>query len=419
MERTAAVFAAILVTLAAVPASGAAAAATAQSSAYAGTHVTFDAETNAVTNYTVGGATVFDSLRVESAGSAQSEASAGADADLDADASAVTDVAGSAVSVSATAETRATVTTESGAEMRVHDTPNGNLVLASDDGAQALRANVSDGASVSEDGEARVVVENGDTTSVFVAVGNASVARNDDGDVSAHVGDDGRLVLRTYGESDERTESDEQAEQLIADGTATAELYVMGGANATTEIVQYGGNTTVEVAERTNETVTVTVERSVSEGAVVLTSVSDEAVAAGDSLAVSVDGEAAAHVESASELRTAANGGEQSAYMVTESSAEADAATDVYVALNHFSERTVTMTSESDGSAETTGTTETADGDDSAETAESATDEETDTETDASSETSGTQTSTSAPGFGVTAALAALAGAALVAVRRR
>lgn len=418
MKRAVAVFAAMLVVAAVVPASGAAAATQEQNDAYAGTHVAFDARADAVTNYTVGGATVFDSLRVESAGSGSSDGSTegGLGTDIGASLSAAADVSGSAISLStsANAEAAATVTAESGATLRVHDTPNGNLVVASNDGAQVLRANVSDGATASTAGDSRVVVESGDATGVFVAVGNASVTTSDDGDVVARVGEDGRIVLRAYGEGEERTESDREAEELIADGTATAELYLSGEAGEeSASVVRYDGNTTVTVAERSAEGATFAVERSVSEGAVVLASVSGAAANGSDSLEVTVDGEAAARVESASELRAAANGGERSAYAIADGGAEADASTDVYVALNHFSERTVTMRSAGDASSTTTaettddaGTTETtaADGEETASSAENENE---------------TETASSMPGFGATATLVALAGAALVAARRR
>ncbi|WP_363467664.1 PGF-CTERM sorting domain-containing protein [Halogeometricum borinquense] len=428
MKRIIALMAATLVIAAAVPATGAAAAADAQSSAYTGTHVEFDTESNAVTNYSVGGTMMLDSLRVESA-----ESSGDTGIDVDASVSTEADIAGSSLSISATAEASADVTTESGATLTAHDTPNGNLVVTGTE-SQVVRANVSEDATVTEDGEARVVVENGNTTGVFIAVGNASVAKNDDGDVSARVESDGRVVFRSYGENEERTENDREAERLVANGTATAEVYVTDeGDNRSSEVVHYGSNTTVNVTEQSTETVNITVERAVSEGAVVLTSVSEKALNASDSLEVTVDGQAAAEVESTSELRTAADGGNQSAYMIADGSADADAETDVYIALNHFSERKVTMQSADNESTTTETATESTETETNT-TATESTDTETETDTDStattSDDTSATEnesatehgsetTESSTPGFGVTAALVALAGSALLIARRR
>lgn len=427
MRRVVALVATLLITAALVPATGVVGAdAENTDSAYAGTHVAFDASTDAVTNYSLGGTTVLESVRVDAGGSGDADTEVGVGAS--ASTSAATGVVGSAVSLSATAETRATVTTESGATLTAHDTANGNLVVTGE-GSQVLRANVSEGAAVSEEGDARVVVENGDTTGVFIAVGNASVARTDDGDVSARVDGDGRVVFRAYGEGDERNQSDREAERLVSDGTATAEVYVTNdGGDSAAEVVRYDDNTTVELRERADGNVTVAVERSVEEGAVVLTSVSERLVSAGESLSVTVDGEAAAEVDAASELRTAADGDDGAAYMVADGSADADAdaAADVYVALDHFSERSVTMQSDDGSTAtetdrtETETRTESADGETATEGTESdstaATTE--DAALDAESEPA-TTTGSEMPGFGATAALVAVVGGALVAARRR
>jgi PGF-CTERM protein len=403
--------AAMLVVAAVAPAGGAAAAAAqadGNASAYAGTHVSFDLASNAVTNYTVGGVEMVESIRVGAAGDSSTSGSAGLLADTSL--SVATDLLGTSVSVTARAETTATLKTESGATLAAHDNPRGSLVVTSGNGSQVLYANVSGDASASNEGDARVVVERDGATGVFIAVGNASVGVTDEGDVSARVGEDGRIVFRTY--TDGRTESDRRAEALIANGTATAQVYV-GAQNGstTTDVVRYGSNTTVEVTERADGTVTMTVERPVHNGTVVLTSVSDSVLDASGDLTVSVDGEAAARTSSYAALRSATNGGDQSAYLVVEESADAsaDARTNVYVALNHFSERTVTM--QSSNSTGETSTTETSDG------GETTDGEEADGET-ADGGSGGESTSTSAPGFGVTASLAALVGAALVAVRR-
>lgn len=370
-----------------------------------------------MTNYSVDGAVMMDSLRVEAA--SESESSGSASLSVGADAG------GSTVSVTATAAANATVETESGATLRAHDTPKGSLVVESGNGTQVVRANVSDGAAASAEGDSRVVVERENATGVFVAVGNASVNVTDSGDVSARVEEDGRVVFRAY--AGERTESDERAEAFIADGTATAQVYV-GEQNGsrTTDVVNYGSNTTVEFEESADGNVTVTVERPVRDGTVVLTSVSDAVVDSAGGLNVSVDGEAAAEASSYAELRSAADGGDRSAFLVANESADAsaDAQTDVYVALNHFSERTVTMQSENETGEASTETADATATDESSETAAETTEaseETTDaTESSDASETGhGEETSsTSAPGFGAAVSVVALIGAALAALRR-
>lgn len=87
----------------------------------------------------------------------------------------------------------------------------------------------------------------------------------------------------------------------------------------------------------------VTVDRAASEGKIVIASVSENALEAADTLEVMVDGEAVVEASSQSELE-GAFGSDESRYMVV-GGGSAEATTKVLVAVNHFSERTITMTS--------------------------------------------------------------------------
>ncbi|WP_416838666.1 PGF-CTERM sorting domain-containing protein [Haloferax sp. DFSO52] len=397
MKRIAVVLAVLLVTAAVPVGSVTAQQSNTDASAYAGTHVSFDTEANALTNYTVDGTTVVESVETSS----KADASVGLDVAL----SAVTDIDASGLSLSSTSETNATVSAESGATLRAHDNPKGTLVVAAGDESQYVTANLSADASAEQEGDSRVVVENDGRQGAFIVVGDGSVTVNDDGNVTADLSEDARLVFRSY--SGERTDDDKQTEELIASGEAAAEVYVMQeGGETTMDAVHYGENTTVEMTEQTEETVTVTIDRSVNQGTVVVTSVSEEALEATDNLSVMVDGEAAMKAESYTELQSAANGGDTSKYLVQETSAEGEA--NVLVAVNHFSERQVTMS-----------------GDDSSSTSGESSETESDTDATESDETTSgeeaadtTTSSTSAPGFGAGLTVVALAGAALIARRR-
>lgn len=92
-----------------------------------------------------------------------------------------------------------------------------------------------------------------------------------------------------------------------------------------------------------------TAERSQSEGKVIITTLSQGAFGAAENAEVTVDGEAAAKASSYSELRSATEGGEQSWYLVRQQSS-AEASGEVLVAVNHFSERSVAVTSGDDSS---------------------------------------------------------------------
>ncbi|WP_233560688.1 PGF-CTERM sorting domain-containing protein [Halobellus sp. Atlit-38R] len=382
-------------------------AATSSQKAYAGTNVSFDTTSNAVVDYAVDGETVMQSVKVQSQSETESSGSLSADVEL----SAASDIAGAAVSLDAKSETSASMSTDSGATLRAHDNERGVLTVRAGDDSQYVAVNLSSSAEAASQSSERVVVTTEDgTEGVFLVVGDGELTVNEQGNVSASLEGDSKLAFRSYPEG--RTEDDEQQEQLITSGQAAAEVYVMqqseSGSEAVADVVQYGDNTTVEVTQQSEGTVRMTAERSEHQGKVVITSVSEEVVDATNDVQVTVDGEAAARASSYSALQSAIDGGDTSKFLVRQQ-ASADASASVLVAVNHFSERQITMTeSDTTSSGTAATTTET----DSTTTASETTDEQTAAQTDEST------SSTSSPGFGVTVALAALIGVALYAARQ-
>ena len=364
--------------------------------AYSGAFVEFDTTGAVVSDYAVDGSVVVENVTMQSA----SEAEGGLGAGL----SSVTSLDGSGLSVDSRAGV-AVVSSESGAEMEAHDNQRGVVQISADGESQVVHASV-DGEARSE-GDNRVVVSGNDgTQGAFFVVGDGEATVNEEGDVVARVDSDSQLVYRQYNE--ERSDEDEKQERMIQNGTATAEVYVHSAAesggeaeNEGTSVVEYGQDTTVEVQERSESRINMTVERTESQGKVIITTVSESAVENARSLEVYVDGEAATRVDSYSRVQQATQDGDNSRYLVRQSSS-AEAATDVVIGINQFSERQVSMQSTDDGGE----MTETEDG--------SMDDEMTETEdgsTDDGSDGDGA-------GFGIIAALVALA-ATLVAVRSR
>jgi len=400
MKRIAAILTVLLVS-AVAPVS--AAAGSADQQAYAQTHVSFDTQSNAVVDYTVGGTETIDAVRVQSQSSAESSLGASGSADLEA----VTALVGAALSVDTTADAHASMTTDSGATIEAHDNGHGSLVVTADEQPQYVALNLSGDASAEQASQERVVftAEDG-TTSTAMVVGEGNVTVTESGNLTASVEEDSRLVVRSYAGS--RTEADETEEELIVNGTAAASVYVMEqGGEAVTDVVTYSGDTTVEVSERAEGQVTMTAERSASDGRVVLTHVSESTFESAEDVQVAVDGEAAVQASSYAEIRQATNGGDTSKYMVqSANSASASAQSEVVVGINHFSTREVTM-SDSSGSSDDGNS---ADGDDS---------DGDSSDGGASEGGSNDTTAGNGPGFGVFAAVLALLGAALLVGRRR
>ncbi|WP_435180937.1 PGF-CTERM sorting domain-containing protein [Halorussus sp. AFM4] len=442
MKRVATALLVLVVTASIAPASVAAGidsetAGQASGDAYAGTHVSFDTAASAVTDYAVDGETMLSSVKVQSA----SQTESGGLVDVGASLSAVTEIEGAGLSLGATTETRARVAAggESNATITAHDNGNGVLVVAAGDESDYVVANLSADAEASAESDAQVEVTTANgTEGTFLVVGEGNVTVNDDGDVSANLGQDGRLVFRAY--PDGKDDVDEKQEALIAEGEAKAEAHVMvenasAGANETGQVVvdtvSYGQNTTVEAAQTAEGEVTLTVNRTTHEGTVLVTSVSERALNATGDLTVTVDGEAAVEASTYTQLKSAV-GSDQSRYMV-ESAGGAEASADVLVAVNHFSERTVSM--QSADADETTRTT--TDGGDGTSTGDATTTDDGadgqtttagDGETTTASDESDAETTTvvdettdngaGLPGFTATAAVVALVGAALLARTR-
>ncbi|WP_226022467.1 hypothetical protein [Halomicrobium salinisoli] len=414
MTRTLAsiAIAAALVLAGALPATGAAMGAQ-QSEGYAGAHVSFETSNDAVVDYGVGGETVLESVAVNSQSAVESDAGVGVDVGL----SAMSDIAGAALSLGARTETSATVTADSGAELTAHDNPRGILVVSAGNGSQYVTANVSSGAEASAESDQRVVVNRDDgRDGAFLVVGNGSVQVNDGGNVSASLSEDAQLVFRSY--ESEREADDEQQERMIVNGTATAEAYVTqsgeDGSELAADAVEYGNDTRVNVTSYGEGAVNVTAERTQHEGRVIITTVSEQVLDATENLSVRVDGEAAAEASSYGELESAIEEGNESRFLVRQG-ASADASADVLVAVNHFSERQITMTDDSTNESETTENgTETATADGTEESTEGDDAETTDDE----STPEPTPTAGDGPGFGLVAALVAAGLLGLAATRR-
>ena len=384
----------LLVASSAVPI-GATTAAAQQGEAYAGSHVEFETTNEAIVDYSVNGNTVFQSVKVQSQSTAENQGSVRAGVGL----SAVTNITGAALSLDSQTEVSATVTAENGATMEPHDNSRGILVVRSGGDSQYVTVNVSSSSQAENEGDQRVVVSSDDgTQGTFIVVGDGEVTVNEQGNVSADLKSDDKLVFRSYSEG--RTEEDEQKEQLISDGQAAAEVYVMEsseqGNEFAADVVQYSEDTTVEVTQQSEGTVRMTADRSQEQGKIIITSVSEQAINSVEDLQVTVDGEAAAEASSYSDLESAI-GSDSSKFLVHQQSS-AQASADVLVAVNQFSTREITMSGDgddSDGSG--TDGTDGSDGDGGQET-----------------------TDADGPGFGPIAALIALvAVAAFAAARRR
>lgn len=387
MRISALIVATVLLTSVAVPAAVGGAVAQ-NSDAHAGTHVSFDVESNALVDYAVDGDTLFEEVTVQS----ESESDVG----VGVDARSASEVEGAGLSVASETEASVRIESEGESEMTAHDNERGHLVVNAGSGETVVGVETSGETEAESDGD-RVVVDSGETTGTFLVVGEGEVTVDDEGDVVAELEDDSQLVFRSNG--NERDDDDREQEEMIESGDSVAELHVFErDGERVVDAVQYSSDTTIEAAQQSEGYVELTVERTTDEGTVLITSVSDEVVENAEDLEIRVDGEATADAESYSELRSTANGDDGSSAMVT-NTASTESSADVLVAIDGFSERTVELDENGDDSESGDGNDSSGDG-------------------DAGDDTDG-ETGDDAPGFGVTAALVALLSAAFVGLRKR
>lgn len=357
-----------------------------QAESHNGSNVEFQTTDNAVVDYRVNGAVLVDSVKTEARDAVEQRRGV----DVGASVSSNVRVRGSDISTAARTKTRTSLQTGSGATMRAHDSNRGNLLVRATEGGQIVELNVSADVRAEQASDRRAVVTHTDgTQGVVVVVGDGTVMVNDDGNVVADVADDSALVYRQYGS--ERSEDERAQERMIADGTAAAEVYVTtssdGDNQPAADVVQYQQDTAVAVEMVNDTAIEMTANRSEADGRVVISSVSEAAFDTTGEVSVTVDGKAATRAESTTDLRTAADGGNNSAFMIR-SATTAAASSDVIIAINHFSDREMTVSSD-EGDTTTSGTDD------------------------------GSTTGEEAPGFGVLASFVALVSAALIAMSCR
>ncbi len=407
----------VVTAVAAVLAVGAAAASASaqQADGYAGAHLSFDTTDNAVVDYQVDGVELFSSAEVEARTDAEERGAGGVGVGVGAgvDLGAVSGIAGANIEATAEARTSANVEFQGSASLSAHDNSNAVLVLEAGGEEQLVEVEVPADAEAEARSDVVVSTEKDGVEGSYIVVGDGEAAVNDEGDVTAHLGEDARMVFRAHTEG--ASEDDEEQERIIADGNAAAEVQFVGDHEEVDGAAYLDDVENVEGENPGEDRVEVEVSRVEADGKVVLTTVSEAAVGASEAFDVEVDGEAAVEVDSYSELEAAAEGDSPAYKVVGETSAESHA--QVLVALDHFSERSFTVASadeEDDEDAEADDDGEADDVDDEETDDEEVDDEEVD---DADEEDEAVDDEDEGlPGFTVVAALLAVT---LFAMRRR
>lgn len=339
-----------------------------------GDHITLEFTNQQVVNYTVGNQTFLASIQAQSVEQVETDGL-----------QSLTEFEGSAMESTGEDEATWLVNTQSNANFEFNDNPHGTFIAEGVDVAQYARFVVAEGVEATDENQRKVTLTtDGNAAASFILVGDGEVTVNQNGDVVARIGDASTLVFRAY--PDGKSNSDEQMERYIENGNGVAEIYArQPGTDSIVDHARYQQDVAPTAEQTDDTTVQTDIEYTEGESGVVLFTLSQAFTEASGAINATVNGQQAQEVTSFGELDGALDGN-QSRYMVV----ELESRTDVIVAVNQFAAQTTVGVSGASGQEQQQ--TPLQEGDD------------------------GNQTDQ--PGFGVLAAIVALAVAALAAARR-
>lgn len=313
-----------------------------------GTHISFGVADNAVTGYTVGGTEMFSSFRMQSQSSAVEDGLV--ESGFDVTSLVNINAAGLSVESETTAATTLNVDAGPGAHVTAHDNGHGTFMVAPGQNGQAAIVNVSSNTEVSVDGDTATVTADNGAEGTFMLVGTGGeIDTNEDGNIAVTLGANADLVFKAY--PDGKSDAEAEQEDLISNGIVGAEVHVMEqDGERVVDTALYNGFLSGYGTEETDNGTNFTFGSVQGTGTVVVTHVSEASVGSLSSVEAYVNsssGEETVPVE-ADSATEAIDGigdyvGTSSSAYYTVPPAEGSASTDVVVAINHFSNRTVAM----------------------------------------------------------------------------
>lgn len=301
---------------------------------YAGDNIRYNLKSDEIDNYSVQGKTYFTSMKTGTKISSGTGLLGG--------------LIGANIAISSIAGVGSKLSTDN-ANIFVHDNPNGNLQVMVNQGS-IVQISLTGGSSATYQGEKYITVRNPDgSESSFLIAGNGKLEMRD-GKMVADLDNDGQLIFKAYPVG--KTQLDDAVEQGIIDGIVAAEINIPGKNDAAaSSSISYSSAVSAKVNEVANEKISILVSSSNSVGKTIAIEIDSSRLPFQDpgQLEVRVDGEVAAKASSTSELY-ATGAGDKPRYLV----AKAEGATKVMVAINHFSDREVTLAAKPSSPAEST-----------------------------------------------------------------
>ena len=231
-----------------------------------------------------------------------------------------------------------------------HDNANGLLKFKAEESTN-VSIELSESATIEKESDKKIAVISNGTEGTLMISGQGHLSVEGD-IITVELKKNSQLIFKTY--PGEKDSGDEEIEDGIISGSLSAEIQVLGD-GAVTDSVEYSSDVEIKSVSVTEDDITVTVDSATEiSKTIVITIDNNELPADPGKLSVKVDGEATVKASSIDELY-ATETSDISKSMVIEGETE----TKVFVAVNHFSERSVTIEEVNSATGETPETTST------------------------------------------------------------
>lgn len=228
-----------------------------------------------------------------------------------------------------------------------HDNANGLLKFKAENDT-TMSIELPESATIEKESDKKITVGSDGTEGTLMISGQGHLSV-EDGTIIVELEKNSQLVFKAY--PGEKDSGDEEIEDGIISGNLSAEIQVLGDGDIT-DSVEYSTEVEIKSVSVTEDDITVTVDSATEiSKTIVITIDNNELPADPSELSIKVDGEATVKASSTGELY-ATETSDISKSMVVKGETE----TKVFVAVNHFSERTVTIEDVNSATGETPAT---------------------------------------------------------------
>ena len=222
--------------------------------------------------------------------------------------------------------------------MSSHNNANGLLKLKAKEYTN-VTIELNESAIIEKVSDKKVTIKSDEKEGTLMIAGHGKISV-DNATITVELERNGQLIFKAY--PGQKDQGDEEIEDGITDGNLTAEVKVSEDGENETDSVEYTDEIEITYINATGDEISITVNSSTEDGkAVVITIDNSELPADLEDLTIMIDGEEAVEVSTTDELYAPSN---ESKYMISEGMED----TKVFVYVNHFSQRIITIGEDKD-----------------------------------------------------------------------